>query len=208
MTTGTSAGVMESPIKVLETQLGLCNYNTYIYIYILTISPPTPPRAKQHISHMPPTPLIPRTTLIHSTSAALDTIHKPFVPPIYPCPILSATTPTPVTHTSIAVTLALPAASHNTHIPYKQQHVHQSPQPPHPLHRIPIQPHRQTNYIYKDDHITTHTIQAHIPSSKSAINLIILQANINGIKNKLEELKSLSTAHLQMSSQSRKKIST
>ena len=36
-------------------------------------SPPTPPRAKHiHISHTPPTPLIPHTTLIHSTSAALD----------------------------------------------------------------------------------------------------------------------------------------
>ena len=39
--------------------------------------------------------------------------------------------------------------------------------------------------------MTTHTTQAHIPSSKSEINLIILQVNINGIKNKLDELKQL-----------------
>ena len=37
--------------------------------------------------------------------------------------------------------------------------------------------------------MTTDTTQGHIPSSE--INLIILQVNINGIKNKLEELKLL-----------------
>ena len=39
--------------------------------------------------------------------------------------------------------------------------------------------------------MTTDTRQRHIPSSKSERNLIILQVNINGIKNKLEELKLL-----------------
>ena len=39
--------------------------------------------------------------------------------------------------------------------------------------------------------MTTDTPQGHSPSSKSEINLIILQVNINGIKNKLEELKLL-----------------
>ena len=39
--------------------------------------------------------------------------------------------------------------------------------------------------------MTTDTPQEHRPSSKSEINLIILQVNINGIKNKLEELKLL-----------------
>ena len=53
--------------------------------------------------------------------------------------------------------------------------------------RVPRQPHRQT----KDDHMTTHTTQAHISSIKSEINLIILCVNINRIKNKLEELKLL-----------------
>ena len=62
----------------------------------------------------------------------------------------------------------------------------QYPQPPHP-HRIRRQPHRQTN----DDHMTTKTTQAHIPSSKSEIAHIILQVSINGIKSKLEELKLL-----------------
>ena len=39
--------------------------------------------------------------------------------------------------------------------------------------------------------MTTDTIQGHRPSSKSERNLIKLQVNINGIKNKLEELKLL-----------------
>ena len=34
-----------------------------------------------HISHTPSTPHIPRTTLIHNTSAAIDTIPDPRVPP-------------------------------------------------------------------------------------------------------------------------------
>ena len=40
-------------------------------------------------------------------------------------------------------------------------------------------------------HRTTNTTQAHIPSSKSERNLIILHTNINGLKNRLEELKLL-----------------
>ena len=39
--------------------------------------------------------------------------------------------------------------------------------------------------------MTTDTPQEHRPWSRSEINLIILQVNINGIKNKLEELKLL-----------------
>ena len=39
--------------------------------------------------------------------------------------------------------------------------------------------------------MTTDRTQEHRPSCKSEINLIILQVNINGIKNKLEELKLL-----------------
>ena len=39
--------------------------------------------------------------------------------------------------------------------------------------------------------MTTHITQAHRPSSESEINLIILLVNLNGIKNKLEELKLL-----------------
>ena len=39
--------------------------------------------------------------------------------------------------------------------------------------------------------MTTDTSQGHIPSSRSERNIIILQVNINGMKNKLEELKLL-----------------
>ena len=130
----------------------------------------------------PPTPHIPRTTLIHNTSAALDTIPEPRVLPT--CPALTTPHPSP--------TPALPSTSHHhplpsdTHATQTTVHASQSQQPPHP-HRVPRQSHRQT----KDDYMTTDTPQGHIPSSKSEINLIILQVNINGIKNKLEELKLL-----------------
>ena len=81
-----------------------------------------------------------------------------------------------VSHTSIAITLA-PSHYQYTHIQQKQQNTHQSPHP----HVVPRQPHRQA----KDDYMTTHTTQAHRPSSKSERNLIILPVDINGIKNKL-----------------------
>ena len=88
-------------------------------------------------------------------------------------------TPTPAfTSTSHHHTL-----SADTHVTQTTVHVSQSQQPPHP-HRVPRQPHRPT----KDDHMTTATTQPHRPSSKSERNLIILQVNINVIKNKLEEL--------------------
>ena len=101
----------------------------------LTPSPPTPRRAKHiHISHTPPTPLIPRTTLIHNTSAALDTIPEPRVQPIYPA--LTTTTPHP------SLTPALPSTLHHhtisayTHATQTTVHTSQSQQPPHP-HRLP-----------------------------------------------------------------------
>ena len=50
---------------------------------------------------------------------------------------------------------------------------------------VPRQPHRQT----KEDHVTTDTTQGHRPRSKSKRHLFIMQVNINGIDNKLEELK-------------------
>ena len=52
--------------------------------------------------------------------------------------------------------------------------------------------------------MTTDTTHGHRPSSKSERNLIMLQININGIKNKLYELKLLITTHMQTSSQFRK----
>ena len=89
------------------------------------------------------------------------------------------------THTIIAVTLALP---HSLSI--LTPHTNNST-------RITIaattsltiqgtkKPHRQI----KDDYITTHTTESHRPRSKSERNIIILQVNINEIRNKLEELK-------------------
>ena len=84
-------------------------------------------------------------------------------------------------HTSISVTLV---PSHSLRIHTSTQttiHASQSQQPPHP-HRVSRQPHRQTN----DDPMTTQTTQTQRPSER---NVITLQVNINGIKNKLEELK-------------------
>ena len=90
-------------------------------------------------------------------------------------------------------TPALPSPSHphtltaHTHATQTTVHASQSPQQPHAQHRVLRQPHKQT----KDYQRTTNTIQTHRSSSKSEINLIILQVNINGLKNKLEELKLL-----------------
>ena len=135
-------------------------------------SPPTPPRAKHiHMSHTPPTPLT-------STSPVLDKTPEPRVPLIH---ALTATTP----HPDPTPALPSPSHPHSTHI-CKQTTVHAS-QSPHAQHRVLRQPHKQT----KDYHRTTNTTQTHRPSSKGEINLIILQVNINGLSNKLEELKLL-----------------
>ena len=71
-----------------------------------------------------------------------------------------------------------------THATQTTVHASQSPQQPHPQHRVPRQPHRQTKDYYR----TTNTTLAHRLSRKSERNLILLQVNINGLKNKLEEL--------------------
>ena len=96
---------------------------------------PTRPEAKTYTFHTLHTYLSSHTHLQH----VICTIHNTWT---------TCTTYilTPWTH----VTLAL---SQNTHIPYKQQHTHQSP--PHSPHRVPRQLHRQT----KDNHMTTHTTQ-------------------------------------------------
>ena len=142
-------------------------------------SPPTPPRAKYIlVSHISPTPLI------HSTSAVLDTIDEPRLPPT--CPALTTTTP----HPFPTPTLPSPSHPHSlsayTHATQTTVHASQSHQPPH-HHRVQRQPHRQTKY----DHMTTETPQGQRPSSRRERNLTILQVNINEIKNKLEELKRL-----------------
>ena len=83
-----------------------------------------PPRPQKHIhvSHTPPTPHIPRTTLIHNTSAALDTMPEPRVPPT--CPALTTPHPSPtpaLPSTSRTITL-----SQQTHMQHKQQYTHHS----------------------------------------------------------------------------------
>ena len=75
----------------------------------------------------------------------------------------------------------------HTHATQTTVHASQSPQQPLAQHRVLRQPHKQT----KDYHRTTNTTQTHRPSSRSERNLIILQVNINGLRNKLEELKLL-----------------
>ena len=86
-------------------------------------------------------------------------------------------------YTSISVTLTL---SSYTHATQTTVHASQSQQPPLPR-RVP----RQLNRQPKDDHMTIDTPQGHRHSRRWERNLIILQININGIKNKLEELKLL-----------------
>ena len=104
-----------------------------------------------------------------------------------------------IPHTSIAVTLTLSAYTHATQTTV---HTSQSQQPLHP-HSVARQPHRQT----KDDHMTTDRPQEHIPSSRSEINLITLQVNINGIKTNSRSSNCLFTTHMQILSQFRKPIS-
>ena len=129
-------------------------------------------------SHTLPTPL---TTFISITSPVLDNTPEPRVSHIH---ALTATTPPP------DPTPALPSPSHphtltaHTHATQTTVYASQSPQQPHSQNRVLGQPHKQT----KDYHRTTNTTQTHRPSSKSEINLIILQVNINGLRNKLEEL--------------------
>ena len=124
------------------------------------------------MSHTPPTPLT-------STSPVLDKTPEPRVPLIH---AFTATTPHPDPTPRHPHTLKA-----HTHATQTTVHALQSTQQPHAQHRVLRQPHKQT----KDYHRTTNTTQTHRPSSKSERNLIILQVNINGLRNKLEELKLL-----------------
>ena len=102
------------------------------------------------------------------------------------------TPPTPLT-TLISCTSPALDKTPEPRVPPIYAHTETTPPPDptpallHPQHRVPRQPHRQT----KDYHMTTNNTLAHRPSSKSERNLIILQVNINGLKNKLEEVKLL-----------------
>ena len=74
--------------------------------------------------------------------------------------------------------------SQHTHIQHKQQCMHHS----HSNYHIHM---GYNNNLTGRPKTTTDTTQGHRPSSKSVRNLIILQVNINGLKNKLEEIKLL-----------------
>ena len=94
--------------------------------------------------------------------------------------------PKPNSLIHFAVTLA---PSQHTHMQHKQQYMHHS----HHNNRI-------HNIGYYDNltnrpRTTTGLPTPHKPSSKSERNLIILQVNINGLRNKLEELKLLISRH-------------
>ena len=80
-----------------------------------------------------------------------------------------------------------PPHQHCRHPHTLSAYIHATPTTVHvsQSHRLPR--HRQT----KDNHTTTDTIKTHRSNSKHEITLIIMQVNINGIKNKLEELKLL-----------------
>ena len=80
-----------------------------------------------------------------------------------------------------------PTLTAHTHATQAAVHASRSPRQPHAQHRVLRQPQRQT----KDYRGTADATQTHRPSSKSERNLIILQVNINGLRNKLEELKLL-----------------
>ena len=97
-----------------------------------------------HISHTPPTLLIPHSS--PNTSAAQDTIHEPRGQHTYSCPTLTATIP-PLpcpTHQHCRYPRTLSAHSHPIQTTL---HAPQSLQLPHPPHRVPRQPHRQTTDI-------------------------------------------------------------
>ena len=168
-------------------------------------TPPTPPQPKhRHMSNTPPVPrglVKPKPNyLIHphrpepnthtppapltSTSPVLDKTPEPRLPLIH---ALTATTPSPGPHTSTAVTLA-PSHSHSTHTCNTNNST---------CITVTATTARTTygttttSQTPNDYHRTTNTTQTRRPSSKSERNLIIPQVNINGLRNKLEELKLL-----------------
>ena len=128
-------------------------------------SPPTPPPAKQiHISHKTPSPsTTPRTSITTRTSNAAESL----VPVSSP----SATN----TQVTLNTTIATPTA---TALSTETQHMDR------------VVPNFDMTRTNRTAH-TANTASIHKPSSNNERNLIILQVNINGINNKLEELKTL-----------------
>ena len=134
-------------------------------------TPPTPPPAKQiHISYKTPSP---GTTPRISITTRMPDAAEPPVPVSLP----SATN----TQVTLNITIATPTA---TALPTQTQHMDR------------VVPYFDMTRTIR----TAHTTSIHKPSSNNERNLIILQANINGINNKLEELKTLIKTRMQTSS--------
>ena len=131
-------------------------------------TPPTPPPPKQiHISHKTPSP---STTPCNSITTRTSDAAEPPVPVSSP----SATN----TQVTLNTTTASPTA---TALPTQTHHMDR------------VVPNFDMTRTIRTAHTahTANTTSIHIPSSNNERNLIILQVNINGINNKLEELKTL-----------------
>ena len=128
-------------------------------------TPPTPPPAKQiHISHKTPSPsTTPRISITTRTSNAAES----------PVPVSSPSATN--TQVTLNTTIATPTA---TALPTQTQHTDR------------VVPNSDKTRTIRTAH-TANTTSIHKPSSHNERNLIILQVNINGINNKLEELKTL-----------------
>ena len=128
-------------------------------------TPPTPPQPNIYTSHtFTPSPsTTPRISITTHTSNAAD-------PPV-PVSSSSATN----TQVTLNTTIATPTA---TALPTQTQHIDR------------VVPNSDTTRTIRTAH-TANTTSIHKPSSNNERNLIILQVNINGINNKLEELKTL-----------------
>ena len=115
----------------------------------------------------------------------------------YPAP-----SQTPPPHISSSEEILLPSSNH-TYTKSTPNHIHHhyapSVTPTHMTHTISSSATTYAPHCHPwicgqtllDYHRTTNTTQAHRPSSKSERYFIILQFNINGLKNKLEEHKLL-----------------
>ena len=128
-------------------------------------TPPTPPPAKQiHISHKTPSPsTTPRISITTRTSNAAER----------PVPVSSPSATN--TQVTLNTMIATPTA---TALPTQTQHTDR------------VVPNSDKTRTIRTAH-TANTTSIHKPSSNNERNLIILQVNINGINNKLKELKTL-----------------
>ena len=148
-----------------------------------------PPSTIHRYLDLPSTQIIQTHTCRHNTTPPLP-VQAPNPLPTYTTHTTATKTQTHVQHSPCPhrIGKAQSQFSHprtplSTHTAPSQTHTQQ----PHAQHRVLRQPHKQTKHYHR----TTNTTQTHRPSSQSERNLIILQVNINGLRNKLEELKLL-----------------